>query len=71
MTLRPTNAVCIEFKAGYGDTALSTTERAKQAMLLLIAGWYEQRESILVGRAIQEVPFAVNALLSQDRVVPV
>jgi len=68
-TLRPSNGVCVEFKAGYGDAASDVPEKVKQAMLLLIGAWYEQREAITTtGLNVKEIPFAVDALLWQDRV---
>lgn len=68
-TLRPANAVCVEFVAGYGG-ADKVPQRVKQAMLLLISHWYDTREIAAVGHVTAEVPFTVNALLWQDRVVP-
>jgi uncharacterized phiE125 gp8 family phage protein len=70
VTLRPANAVCVEFVAGYGG-ADKVPQRVKQAMLLLISHWYDTREIAAVGHVIAEVPFTVNALLWQERVVPV
>ena len=68
-TLRPANGVCVEFVAGYGDAASDVPKKVKQAMFLLIAGWYEQRESFsMTGVNINPIPFAVDALLWQDRV---
>lgn len=68
-TLRPANGVCVTFVAGYGDAATDVPEKVKQALLLLIAGWYEQRESfVTTGVNINPIPFAVDALLWQDRV---
>jgi len=67
--LRPINGVYIEFKAGYGDAATDVPETVKQAMLLLIGAWYEQREAITTtGLNVKDVPFGVKALLWQDRV---
>jgi len=67
-TLRPANGICVTFKAGYGDAAPDVPKKVKQAMLLLIAGWYENRESYHAAGGIpKEAPFAVNALLWQDR----
>lgn len=67
-TLRPANGVCIEFVAGYGDAASDVPKKIKQAMLLLISHWYENREPIaLTGAVPKEVPLSVEALLWQDR----
>lgn len=46
-------------------------ERIKQAILLLVGHWYDNRDITAVGRLVNEVPFTVNALLWQERVVPV
>lgn len=66
--LRPANGVYVEFVAGYG-LASAVPKKVKQAMLLLIGAWYEQREAITTtGLNINIVPLAVEALLWQDRV---
>lgn len=69
--LRQANAVTVAFTCGYGDAA-AVPAGIKQAMLLCIGSWYENRESVIVsvGRAlVSEVPFTVDALLSAHRVV--
>jgi uncharacterized phiE125 gp8 family phage protein len=66
-TLRESNSICITFIAGYGSTASSVPESVKQAMLLLISGWYENRESI-TDKPKSTIPFAVESLLWMDRV---
>jgi uncharacterized phiE125 gp8 family phage protein len=67
-TLRPVNGICVTFVAGYGDAALDVPQKVRQAMLLLISHWYENREPIaLTGAVPKEVPFSVEALLWQDR----
>lgn len=55
------DAVRITYVAGYGEAPAPI----KHAMLLLIGHWYENREA--VGQAMQEVPLAVDALLSNYR----
>ncbi|MGD9644058.1 MAG: head-tail connector protein [Elusimicrobiales bacterium] len=70
VTLRPASAVCVEFVAGYGAPN-KVPQRVKQAILLLVGHWYDTREIAAVGRLVNEVPFTVNALLWQERVVPV
>ena len=50
-------AVEIEFVAGYGDPK-DVPQRAKQAMLLMVAEWFERRT------ALSEIPQAAMALLS-------
>jgi uncharacterized phiE125 gp8 family phage protein len=71
--LRPANAVCVEFVAGYVG-ADKVPQRVKQAMYLIIGHLYENREAVRVAMQRGEtlpVPFGVDALLWQDRVVPV
>jgi uncharacterized phiE125 gp8 family phage protein len=37
------------------------------ALLMLIAHWYENRATVNVGNITSELPFAVNALISNHR----
>jgi uncharacterized phiE125 gp8 family phage protein len=68
VTLRELNGLTIEFKAGYGDTGASVPAALRQAILLLIGQWYENRESSLVtGAVAKELPFAVHALMAPWR----
>lgn len=57
------NDVVVTFVAGQAQAAVPV--RAKQAMLLLIGHWYENREQagIEVGAATFKIPFGVNELL--------
>src|SRR5690606_1240366 len=64
--LMPGMPIRIEYTAGYG-AAEKVPERVKQAMLLLIAHWYENREAVVVGAVGRSVELAVDALLGQDR----
>lgn len=65
-TLRPYSAVTIRYTAGYGN-ASDVPARYKQAMLLLIGHWFQNRESVVVGAVGRELPMAVKALLHTDR----
>lgn len=67
-TPRPINAVEIRFVAGYGSGAANVPEGIKQAMLLLIAHWYENREPV-TDMNMKEIPETVNALLWPYRVI--
>lgn len=61
-------AVRIKFICGYGAAA-AVPEIYKQAMLLLIGHWYENRETIQVTGAVpKELPMAYQALIWQERV---
>lgn len=65
-TLAETNPVRITFVAGYGD-ADDVPKRWKQAILLLVGHWYENREAVMVGSIPREIPFAVESLINLDR----
>lgn len=67
-TPRPINAVEIRLVAGYGAAASAVPEPIKQAMLLLIAHWFENRE-MLSDVNMKEIPETVNALLWPYRVI--
>ena len=65
--LRPAAGVEVVYVAGYGD-ADAVPKKAKQAILLLVGHWYEQREAVSAGSISKEIEFAVHSLLWQDRV---
>lgn len=55
-------AVEVDFVAGYGATAADVPAMLRQAMLMLIAHWYEHRLAVDAG-AGTEVPLAVDTIL--------
>jgi len=57
------NAIAITYTCGYGATAESVPAAIRQAMLLLIAHWYENREAINLGNIVSEIPLTVESLL--------
>lgn len=75
-SLRAAAGICVTFTAGH-DSAAKVPQRYKQAILLLVSEWYENREATtLTGRGGKETyskepPFGVTRLLDPDRVVPV
>lgn len=60
------NAVETIYKVGYGAAA-DVPEGIKQAILLLVGHWYENREAYTEAK-LTKVPLAVEALLWQYRV---
>lgn len=56
------NDVTITYWAGYGDSGRSVPAPARHAMLMLVGGWYANRESIVQG-SLNPVPMAVEMLL--------
>jgi uncharacterized phiE125 gp8 family phage protein len=68
--LYPLDPIVIQFTCGYGNDGSKVPNRIKQAMLLLISHWYENRMVIndLRGVNPEEVSFAVTALLTKDKI---
>ena len=62
--------VRIEFEAGFGAAA-DVPREIRQAILLLAAHWYENREAVLVGTTVREVPLAFKALSDPWRLLHV
>ena len=61
------DAIKITYAAGYGDTAADVPASVKQAMLLLIGHWYENRLAVSEVD-MKPVPMAVEALIGAERV---
>ncbi|MCW8918915.1 MAG: head-tail connector protein [Gammaproteobacteria bacterium] len=66
-TLFVPGAVSIDLTVGYG-TADDVPGVLKQALLLLVGHWYENREGVVIGTITSEVPIAVTSLLDKRRV---
>jgi uncharacterized phiE125 gp8 family phage protein len=64
--LREHNAICVTYIAGWTNPA-DVPQSARQAMLLLIGHWYENRETIMVGTITKSIEFGVTALLGINR----
>jgi uncharacterized phiE125 gp8 family phage protein len=64
---RVANGIEIAFVAGYGDAAANVPAPVRQAILLLIAHWYEHREPVEIGAASVPVPPMVSDLLQPYR----
>ena len=54
------NAVLISYSAGYGHLA---PVAIKQAILLMIGHFYENREAVIVGQQVNAIPMGVKSLL--------
>ena len=62
--------VNITLTAGFG-AADDVPQALKQAILLLVGHWYENREAVNIGNITTELPMAVNAPISPFRRVSV
>ena len=63
------NAITVVYLAGYGTTAASVPQPIRQAMLFLVAHWYENREPVNIGNITTDLPFTVAALVAPYRVM--
>lgn len=68
VTLYPASPITVRFVAGYGDDADDVPQLVKQAMLMLIGHWYENREAVVVGSISKEIELATSNLLWPYRV---
>ncbi len=64
---RTANGIEIAFIAGYGDAAAGVPDPIRQAILLLIAHWYEYRSPLEVGSRAKPAPDMVAQLLAPYR----
>jgi uncharacterized phiE125 gp8 family phage protein len=61
------DCVTIQFVAGFGSTTANVPDAFKQAILLLVSHWFENREAVLVGVGSKEVEFSVQSLIETLR----
>lgn len=62
-TLFDVESIRVEFTCGYGAAA-DVPADLKHAVLMLAAHWYENRETVIVGTTVRNVPRAFDALIS-------
>lgn len=68
-TLRETNAVHVTYVAGYGSVPSAVPRPIRQAMLMAVGHWYENREYAVTSGAVPKtLPLAVDALLATYRI---
>lgn len=65
----PANGIEIEITAGFGATPAHVPAPIRQALLLLVAHWYENREPVVAGGAPAPVPTMASELLLPYRTV--
>ena len=64
----PANGIEIQFTAGFGAAANDVPAPLRQAILLLVAHWYENREPLISGVPATRFPDAVIGLVEPYRV---
>lgn len=65
--LRTYNAICVTYVAGW-TAAARVPQTIKDAMLLLIGHWYENREATISGTIARPIELGVRSLLDVQRV---
>lgn len=58
-------AIIITYECGHS----SAPQALKQAMMLLVTHWFENRSAVEIGHVVAETPIAVDALCGPHRVV--
>jgi uncharacterized phiE125 gp8 family phage protein len=64
---RSASGIEIAFSAGYGDTGSDVPAPIRQALLLLVGHWFENREPHRANMSGTEIPHMVSALLAPYR----
>ena len=62
------NAVEVKYSVGYGVTSNLVPEGIKQAVLITIGNWYENRQTVITGRTATELPLSSQYLLEQYKI---
>lgn len=62
------NDVTVRYVAGFG-AASAVPKAIKQAMLLMLEHWYENRGAVVIGSIVNEVPLGAQDLLWAHRMV--
>lgn len=66
---RRANGIEIAVTAGFGDAPSDVPEPIRQALLLLVAHWFERREPVVLEDEPHEMPATVSALLASYKPV--
>lgn len=61
------NSVSVTWWAGYGASGSDVPAAIRHAMLMLVAFWYDNRSTVLVGSISKQLEFAVESLLSSQK----
>lgn len=61
------DAIKIEYEAGYGDATTDVPATIRHALMMLIGNWYENREAVSFDK-LSDVPFGFDALIANHRV---
>ncbi len=62
------NAVHVKYTVGYGTASSDVPDGIKQAVLLTLGNWYENRQTVITGRTATELPLSSQYLLDQYKI---
>ena len=62
------NAIEVKYTVGFGAASTDVPDGIKQAVLLTLANWYENRQSVITGRTATELPLSSQYLLDQYKI---
>ena len=62
------NAVEVKYTVGYGTASTDVPEAIRQAVLITIGNFYENRQSVITGRTATELPLSSQYLLNQYKI---
>lgn len=60
------DAIKIEYVVGYGSTAASVPQTVRHALMMLVAHWYENRETS-AEKSMTEVPYGFHEMIGIER----
>lgn len=66
---RVANGIEIQWVAGFGSNAGDVPEPIRFAILLLISHWHANREPVNVGNIVNTLPFGIEDLLANYRII--
>ena len=62
------NAIEVKYTVGYGTASTDVPEGIRQAVLITIGNFYENRQSVITGRTATELPLSSQYLLNQYKI---
>lgn len=62
------NAIEVKYTVGYGTASSDVPEGIRQAVLLTIGNWYQNRASVITGKTATELPLSSQYLLDQFKI---
>jgi uncharacterized phiE125 gp8 family phage protein len=63
------NGIEIDVKAGYGPSGVSVPQPLREAIMMLVARWYDYRDSTVIGTVPPAIASAYDSLVAPYRLV--